>query len=125
MLVLLAAGSWIADAACLRLSLAAAGVNLDTDVVLLAYVAGILISTIPLLPGGFGAVEAAIPAVLHHFGAPLDIALAGILVYRGISALLPAAAGGLLLIENLLPKRPRRQTRDSMTAADNDRSLSR
>ena len=124
-LVLLAAGSWIADAACLRLSLAAAGVNLDTDVVLLAYVAGILISTIPLLPGGFGAVEAAIPAVLHHVGAPLDIALAGTLVYRGISALLPAAAGGLLLIENLLPKPPRRQTRDSMTAADSDRSLSR
>ena len=121
-LVLLAAGSWIADAACLRLSLAAAGVDLDTDVVLLAYVAGILISTIPLQPG---AVEAAIPAVLHHFGAPLDIALAGTLVYRGISALLPAAAGGLLLIENLLPKPPRRQTRDSMTAADSDRSLSR
>ena len=124
-LVLLAAGSWIADAACLRLSLAAAGVNLDTAVVLLAYVAGILISTIPLLPGGFGAVEAAIPAVLHHFGAPLDIALAGTLVYRGISAVLPAAAGGLLLIENLLPKPPRRQTRDSMTAADSDRSLCR
>ena len=97
LLVSLAVGSWLADAACLRLALAAAGVNLDTDVVLLAYVTGIIASGIPLLPGGFGAVEAAIPAVLHHFGAPLDAALAGTLVYRGISALLPAAAGALLL----------------------------
>ena len=35
--------------------------------------------------------------VLHHFGAPRDAALAGTLVYRAISALLPAAAGALLL----------------------------
>lgn len=97
LLVSLAVGSWLADAACLRLALAAAGVNLDTDVVLLAYVAGILASGLPLLPGGFGAVEAAIPAVLHYFGAPLDTALAGTLVYRGISVLLPATAGALLL----------------------------
>lgn len=106
-LVALAAGSWIADAACLRLALAAAGVNLDIDVVLLAYVAGILISSLPLLPGGFGAVEAAIPAMLHHFGAPLDAALAGTLVYRAISALLPAAAGALLLSAAWLRRRAR------------------
>ena len=30
-----------------------------------------------LSDGGLGLVEAAIPAVLHHFGAPLDAALAG------------------------------------------------
>ncbi len=94
----LAAGSWIADAACLQIALAAAGVNPDPDVVLLAYVIGILASGIPLLPGGFGAVEAAVPAVLHHFGAPLDAALAGTLVYRGVSALTPALAGGILLL---------------------------
>ena len=39
---------------------------------LLSYVAGVLISALPLLPAGIGVVEAAIPAVLHHFGAPLD-----------------------------------------------------
>ena len=116
-LVLLAAGSWIADATCLRLSLAAAGVNLDADVVLLAYVAGIVISSLPLLPGGLGAVEAAIPAVLHHFGAPLDLALAGTLVYRGLSALLPAAAGALLLSHAWLRKGPRRPTRNAEKAA--------
>ena len=108
LLVSLAAGAWLADAACLRLSLAAAGVNLDADVVLLAYVAGILASGVPLLPGGFGVVEAAIPAVLHHFGAPLDAALAGTLVYRGISALLPATAGALLLARTWVAGRSRR-----------------
>ena len=116
-LVALAAGSWIADAACLRLSLAAAGVKLDADVVLLAYVAGILISSLPLLPGGFGAVEAAIPAMLHHFGAPLDAALAGTLVYRAISALLPAAAGALLLSAAWLHGLPHRRKRDAEKAS--------
>ena len=95
-LVTLMAGSWLADAACLWLALASAGVRLDADVVVLAYVAGIVIASLPLLPGGIGAVEAAIPAVLHHFGAPLDAALAGTLVYRGISFLLPVCAGTVI-----------------------------
>ena len=104
-LVVLAAGSWLADATCLWLALAAAGVQLDADVVLLAYVAGIVIASLPLLPGGIGAVEAAIPAVLHYFGAPLDAAIAGTLVYRGISFLLPLAAGSLILARTSLQRR--------------------
>ena len=104
-LVTLMAGSWLADAACLWLALASAGVRLDADVVVLAYVAGIVIGSLPLLPGGIGAVEAAIPAVLHHFGAPLDAALAGTLVYRGISFLLPVGAGALILARTSLQRR--------------------
>lgn len=95
-LVMFAIGSWLADAACLWFALLAAGVHLDVDVVLLAYLAGILASGVPLLPAGAGAVEATIPAILHHFGAPLDAALAGTLVYRGISTLLTAGVGGLV-----------------------------
>lgn len=113
LLALLALGSWLADAACLWLALAAAGIQLDVDVVLLAYVAGILASGIPFLPGGLGAVEAMIPAVLHHFGAPLDAALAGTLVYRGISALLPALAGALLLAGPVIGNVPRSRRRRS------------
>ena len=104
-LVMVAAGSWLADATCLWLALASAGVRLDADVVLLAYVAGIAIASLPLLPGGIGAVEAAIPAVLHHFGAPLDAALAGTLVYRGISFLLPVGAGSLILARTSVQRR--------------------
>ena len=56
----LAAGSWLANAPYLWLALASAGVQLDADVVLVAYVAGIVFASLPLLPGGIGAVEAAI-----------------------------------------------------------------
>jgi uncharacterized protein (TIRG00374 family) len=112
-LVVLAAGSWLADAACLWLALASAGVRLDADVVLLAYVSGIVIASLPLLPGGIGAVEAAIPAVLHHFGAPLDAALAGTLVYRGISFLLPVGAGALILARTSLRRRGAHRHRTS------------
>lgn len=97
LLVAIATASWLADAACLRLALAAAGVSVEVDILLLVYVAGMFISALPLLPGGIGAVEAAIPALLHHFGAPLDAALAGTLVYRGIALLLPAVAGAVVL----------------------------
>ncbi|MHB1837504.1 MAG: lysylphosphatidylglycerol synthase transmembrane domain-containing protein [Solirubrobacteraceae bacterium] len=107
LLALLALASWLADAGCLWAALAAAGVRLDIDVVLLAYVAGILASGIPFLPGGIGAVEATIPAILHHFGAPLDAALAGTLVYRGISALLPALTGAMLLAGRVVVSRLR------------------
>jgi len=52
---------------------------------------------LPLLPGGLGVVEATVPAVLHRFGAPIDVALAGTLIYRGIAFFLPAVVGGLAL----------------------------
>lgn len=97
LLVAIAASSWLADAACLRLALAATGVRVDADILLVVYAAGMFVAALPLLPGGIGAVEAAVPALLHHFGAPLDAALAGTLVYRGIALLLPAVAGTLVL----------------------------
>ncbi|MGZ4672729.1 MAG: hypothetical protein ACXV8K_08725, partial [Ilumatobacteraceae bacterium] len=53
---------------------------------------------VPLLPSGLGLVEAAIPAILHRFGAPLDDGLAATLVYRAAGTLLPALVGGLAII---------------------------
>jgi uncharacterized membrane protein YbhN (UPF0104 family) len=64
-------------------------------------------SWIPLLPGGLGLVEAAIPATLHRFDAPLDDALAATLVYRAVGTLLPAVAGALAIA---LLRRPRNLT---------------
>jgi uncharacterized membrane protein YbhN (UPF0104 family) len=52
----------------------------------------------------YGLVEAAIPAILHRFGAPLDDALAATLVYRAVGTLLPALAGTLAIA---LLRRPR------------------
>lgn len=90
---LAAAGTWITDAACLWTALHAAHAHVRFSLVVLAYVAGTVASWVPLLPGGLGAVEVAVPAVLHHFGVPLTVALAGTLLWRGLSLFLPAIGG--------------------------------
>ena len=89
----LAAGAWLADVVCCYLALAAVGVTLPLDVVFLAYTVGVLATLVPLLPAGLGLVETAVPLVLHSFGAPLAAAIGGVLVYRCVSTLLPAAVG--------------------------------
>jgi uncharacterized protein (TIRG00374 family) len=86
---------WLADAGSLWIALHAAHADTGFGLVVLAYVAGTVASWVPLLPGGLGAVEIAVPAVLHHFGVPLSAALAGTLLWRGLSLFLPAAAGAV------------------------------
>jgi Mg2+-importing ATPase len=88
-------GWWLTDAGCLWVALHAVHADADFSLVILAYVAGTVASWVPLLPGGLGAVEIAVPAVLHHFGVPLTIALAGTLLWRGLSLFLPALGGAL------------------------------
>jgi hypothetical protein len=88
-------GWWITDAGCLWVALHAAHAHVSFGLVVLAYVAGTAASWVPLLPGGLGAVEAVVPAVLHHFGVPLTTALAGTLLWRGLSLFLPTLAGAL------------------------------
>jgi Mg2+-importing ATPase len=86
-------GWWIADAGGLWIALHAAHAHAGFSLVILAYVAGTVASWVPLLPGGLGAVEIAVPAVLHHFGVPLTVALTGTLLWRGLSLFLPAIGG--------------------------------
>jgi uncharacterized protein (TIRG00374 family) len=86
---------WITDAGGLWIALYAAHAHIDFSLVVLAYVVGTVASWVPLLPGGLGAVEIAVPAVLHHFGVPLTAALAGTLLWRGLSLFLPALGGSL------------------------------
>jgi Mg2+-importing ATPase len=88
-------GWWIADAGGLWIALHAAHAHVDFGLVVLAYVAGTVASWVPLLPGGLGAVEIAVPAVLHHFGVPLTVALTGTLLWRGLSLFVPALGGAL------------------------------
>jgi uncharacterized protein (TIRG00374 family) len=97
-LVAMSVGSALADAGCLWAALAAVGISLPPDEVFLAVVAGSIATWLPLLPGGLGLVEATLPAVLHRFGAPLDDALAGTLIYRGLGTFLPALLGAGVLV---------------------------
>lgn len=91
------AAAVIADAATLWATCHAAGFHIHPELALLATTVGTMASWVPLLPGGLGIVEAAIPAILHHFGAPLDDALAATLVYRAAGMLLPAIAGTIAI----------------------------
>lgn len=93
MLAALTAAAILADMAALWASLVATGVHVRGDVAVLAASAGVVVTLIPLLPGGLGLVEAVMPAVLHHFGAPLTASLAGALIYRAVGTFLPAAVG--------------------------------
>jgi uncharacterized protein (TIRG00374 family) len=101
-----AALAWLADAACLHFSLLAVGVHVQSDVLLLAYVAGIVLSMIPLIPAGVGVVETVVPAVLSLADVPLVAALAAVVLYRMLSTLLPAVLGGLALIGLRLGRPP-------------------
>ncbi len=97
-LVVLVAGAWLADGLCLNCALIAAGVHVSFDVLFLAYSVGIIAAEVPLVPGGFGITEVAMPTVLHHYGVPFAPALAGALVYRALGTLVPAGAGALAAI---------------------------
>ena len=96
-LALVSAGAVLADAGTLWATCHAAGFHIHPELVLLARTVGTVVSWVPLLPGGLGLVEAAIPTVLHRFGAPLDDALAATLVYRAAGTLLPALGGGVAI----------------------------
>ena len=118
----LVAAALFADMGCLWASLTAAGVPVHGDVVVLAATAGVLASVVPLVPAGLGLVEAVMPAVLHHFGAPVDAALAGSLIIRGVGTFLPAGVGagvvaGLLLARRRGRTRQRGAAREAAASA--------
>jgi putative heme transporter len=90
--------AWVADGLCLHFTLLAAGAHVSIDVLLLAYTAGAIASTIPLLPAGVGVVETVTPVILHAYGVPIDTALAAVIAYRFVGTLMPALAGLLALV---------------------------
>jgi uncharacterized protein (TIRG00374 family) len=89
----LTATALLGDIACLWFALRAGGANVGFDVALLAVTVSSVATLVPLVPGGLGIVEAAIPAVTHHFGVPYDQGLAAALVYRALGTFVPAGVG--------------------------------
>jgi uncharacterized protein (TIRG00374 family) len=98
-------GWWIADAGGLWIALHATHAHVDFSLVVLAYVVGTVASWVPLLPGGLGAVEIAVPSVLHHFGVPLALGLTGTLLWRALSLFIPAIVG-MFAYASLRAERP-------------------
>ncbi|MFD7875591.1 YbhN family protein [Streptomyces sp. NPDC059766] len=90
--------NWTADFFCLLAVCHAVGVSPALSTVLLAYVAGVsAASAMPLLPAGFGTLDAALVLTLHHGGVPMSGATAVDLLYRMITPGLVGVAGWVLL----------------------------
>jgi hypothetical protein len=72
--------------ACLVASCHAVGVNRATmGIVLLAYLAGMSVSSISLVPGGLGIVDAALIVMLVRGGVSAAAAASGVVLYRMVS----------------------------------------
>lgn len=77
--------NWLADLSCLALSFMAVGVGVPWRGLLLAYGAGQLAATLPITPGGLGAVEGSLTVALVTFGGATESTVAAVLLYRVLS----------------------------------------
>lgn len=77
--------NWLADLSCLALSFMAVGAAVPWQGLLLAYGAGQLAATLPITPGGLGAVEGSLTVALVTFGGATESTVAAVLLYRVLS----------------------------------------
>jgi uncharacterized membrane protein YbhN (UPF0104 family) len=86
LLIVLGLLNWLFDAAALVAALAAMGQTIPVRGVIVAYTLGQLVSAIPILPGGGGTIEATMSAGLVFAGGTAAAVIAGVFLYRIISA---------------------------------------
>jgi uncharacterized protein (TIRG00374 family) len=91
--LLLAAASWLLDAAALWLILAAFGVRLNVGALLTVYGLGSILAMLPLTPGGLGIVEGVMVPAFVGLGAPPATALLGVVGWRLLEFWLPMPLG--------------------------------
>jgi putative heme transporter len=93
--------NWSADLVCLLACCEAIGADkASVALVMVAYIAGMSASSISLLPGGFGIVDAAMIFALTSGGVSTVTATAGVVLYRLISFLLVVGVGWLVWISS-------------------------
>ncbi|MCW2494960.1 YbhN family protein [Jatrophihabitans sp.] len=89
--------NWVADLVCLLASCRAVGAGNSTIVlVMVAYIAGMSASSISLLPGGLGVVDAAMIFALTSGGVSTVSATAAVILYRLVSYALIVALGWIV-----------------------------
>jgi hypothetical protein len=91
--ILRSAGNVLFDYLALLAALVASGARPRPSLTLLAYVAAVVLGSIPITPGGLGFVEAGLTATLILAGVPGAQATLATLAYRLVSYWLPIAAG--------------------------------
>jgi uncharacterized membrane protein YbhN (UPF0104 family) len=87
-----AVGYWIFDVTVLWLVFHALGTTRPFAAIVMGYLVGMLANTLPI-PGGIGAVDIGLVAMLAVYGAPLTTAAAAVLIYRAISLWVPTLVG--------------------------------
>lgn len=98
---------WLADAACLWLTIQALHIDLDAATIPAACVAAAAIMAIPAVPGGIGTVEAAVPFILAAGATSYADAALAVIVWRVFSFWIPTLAGAAALISLTHPIRLR------------------
>ena len=91
--ILRSVGNVLFDYMALVAALVAAGARPRPSLVLLAYVAAVVLGSIPITPGGLGFVEAGLTATLVLAGVPGAQATLATLAYRLVSYWLPIGSG--------------------------------
>jgi uncharacterized protein (TIRG00374 family) len=84
-IVLWGGGNWTLDCACFAMMFLAVHASIPWKGLLLAYGAGQLAATLPITPGGLGAVEGSITIALVAFGGARVTTVDAVLMYRIIS----------------------------------------
>jgi uncharacterized protein (TIRG00374 family) len=87
--------NWLLDAASLWVFVAAFGVRVSPEVLLVAFGIAYVVAAIPITPGGLGVVEAVLTSMLVAGGAPRAEALLGVAAYRLVNFWLPIPLGAL------------------------------
>jgi len=83
---------WVSNMLILYFAFKAVGISLGATTLVAGFAFGMLMTIIPILPGGLGAMEAAMTAAFSGMGIPVAQALTASLLFRLFYYLLPACA---------------------------------
>jgi uncharacterized protein (TIRG00374 family) len=89
-----AAASWALDAASLWVFLAAYGVRVNPDGLLVAYGLANVVAIVPISPGGLGVIEGVLIPSLVGFGTPRGVAVLGVVSWRLFNFWAPIPTAG-------------------------------
>ncbi|MES2170017.1 MAG: flippase-like domain-containing protein [Actinomycetota bacterium] len=103
--IIFSALNWILDAAVLWIMLSAFGTPPPIGGVITVYAAGVLVSMLPITPGGLGVVEGFMVPALVLLGTVHSTALIAVLAWRLLEYWLPLPLAGLSWISLLVDRR--------------------
>jgi uncharacterized protein (TIRG00374 family) len=111
--------NWLLDAASLWVFVAAFGVTVGPEALLVAFGVAYVVAAIPITPGGLGVVEAVLTSMLVAFGAPRAEVLLGVVAYRLVNFWLPIPLGALAYLSlHIGNRRFRDEVADEIAAAE-------